>query len=235
MAAVNRLVFARKLEKLGFLPALEVQNAIARQHLEKIKVKETSSAKNVLLFYEHTPVFTVGIRKKSVDAKEKMRLEDLGAEFHYTNRGGLVTFHGPGQLVCYPVLNLACFKKSLRWYVASLEKTLIETCKRFGVHAETTCDTGVWVKDNKIAAIGVHAGHWITTHGIALNCNIDLSWFEQFTPCGIIGKGVTSLTRETNQVVQTKDAIEPFIESFEDVFDCTVVWDDEEDLKMNGS
>ena len=82
---------------------------------------------------------------------------------------------------------------------------------------------------------GVHAGHWITTHGIALNCNIDLSWFEQFTPCGIIGKGVTSLTRETNQVVQTKDAIEPFIESFEDVFDCTVVWDDEEDLKMNGS
>ena len=154
MAAVNRLVFARKLEKLGFLPALEVQNAIARQHLEKIKVKETSSAKNVLLFYEHTPVFTVGIRKKSVDAKEKRRLEDLGAEFHYTNRGGLVTFHGPGQLVCYPVLNLACFKKSLRWYVASLEKTLIETCKRFGVHAETTCDTGVWVKDNKIAAIG---------------------------------------------------------------------------------
>lgn len=154
MAAVNRLVFARKLEKLGFLPALEVQNAIARQHLEKVKVKETSSAKNVLLFYEHTPVFTVGIRKKSVDAKEKRRLEDLGAEFHYTNRGGLVTFHGRGQLVCYPVLNLACFKKSLRWYVASLEKTLIETCKRFGVHAETTCDTGVWVKDNKIAAIG---------------------------------------------------------------------------------
>ena len=82
---------------------------------------------------------------------------------------------------------------------------------------------------------GVHAGHWITTHGIALNCNIDLSWFEQFTPCGINCKGVTSLTRETNQVVQTKDAIEPFIESFEDVFDCTVVWDDEEDLKMNGS
>ncbi|XP_022793638.1 putative lipoyltransferase 2, mitochondrial [Stylophora pistillata] len=237
MAAVNRLVFARRLEKLAYQPALEVQNAIVRQHLEDLKIKGTNSAKNVLLFYEHTPVFTVGIRRKSVDAKEKKRLEDLGAEFHYTNRGGLVTFHGPGQLVCYPVLNLACFKKSLRWYVASLEKTLVETCKRFGVQAKTTCDTGVWVKDNKVAAIGVHAGHWITTHGIALNCNIDLGWFEHFTPCGIIGKGVTSLTRETNQVVHTEDAIEPFVESFQDVFDCSVVWANtcRKDLKLNGS
>lgn len=154
MAAVNRVVFARKLEKLAYLPALKIQTAIARQHLEDLKANGASSVKNILLFYEHSPVFTIGIRKKSVDAKEKKRLEDLGAEFHYTNRGGLLTFHGPGQLVCYPVLNLACFKKSLRWYVASLEKTLVETCKRFGVQATTTCDTGVWVKDNKIAAIG---------------------------------------------------------------------------------
>lgn len=154
MAAINRVCFARKLENIAYLPALEVQNAIARQHLDELKAKGTSSAKNILLFYEHYPVFTIGIRNKSVDSAEKKRLEDLGAEFHFTNRGGLLTFHGPGQLVCYPVLNLACFKKSLRWYVASLEKTLVETCKRFDVPASTTCDTGVWVNDNKIAAIG---------------------------------------------------------------------------------
>jgi len=154
MAGTSRLVFARKLEKIAFLPALQIQNAIARQHLDDIKSTGTSSVKNILLFYEHYPVFTIGIRNKSVDSKERERLKSLGAEFHYTNRGGLLTFHGPGQLVCYPVLNLACFKKSLRWYVASLEKTLVETCVRFNVAASTTCNTGVWVKDNKIAAIG---------------------------------------------------------------------------------
>jgi len=154
MAGTSRLVFARKLQKIAYLPALQVQNAIARQHLDDIKSKGTSSVKNILLFYEHYPVFTIGIRNKSVDSKERERLESLGAEFHYTNRGGLLTFHGPGQLVCYPVLNLARFKRSLRWYVASLEKTLVETCERFNVSVTTTCDTGVWVKDNKIAAIG---------------------------------------------------------------------------------
>ena len=154
MAAINRVVYATKLTKIAYLPALKVQNAIARQHLDELKAKGTSSVENTLLFFEHSPVFTIGIRNKSIDSKERKRLEDLGAEFHFTNRGGLLTFHGPGQLVCYPILNLDCFKKSLRWYVASLENTLIETCKRFDVQAATTCDTGVWVKNNKIAAIG---------------------------------------------------------------------------------
>ncbi|XP_015748772.1 PREDICTED: putative lipoyltransferase 2, mitochondrial [Acropora digitifera] len=154
MATATRLVFTRKLQKLAYLPALEIQNALAKRHLNELRTKGTSDERNVLLFYEHYPVFTIGIRKKSVDLIEKERLESLGAEFHYTNRGGLLTFHGPGQLVCYPVLNLACFKKSLKWYVSSLERTLVETCKRFNVEANTTCDTGVWVKDKKIAAIG---------------------------------------------------------------------------------
>ena len=154
MAAMRRVVIARKLQKMSYLPALEVQTSIARQHLDDIKAKGTSEATNTLLFFEHHPVFTIGIRNKNLDWKERERLENLGAEFHPTNRGGLMTFHGPGQLVCYPILDLTRFKKSLRWYVCSLEKTLIETCKRFNVVATTTCDTGVWVKDNKIAAIG---------------------------------------------------------------------------------
>ena len=159
MATASRLVFTRKLQKLAYLPALEIQNALAERHLKELRTKGTSDERNVLLFYEHYPVFTIGIRKKSVDLIEKERLESLGAEFHYTNRGGLLTFHGPGQLVCYPVLNLACFKKSLKWYVSSLERTLVETCKRFNVEANTTCDTGVWVNDKKIAAIGEELGN----------------------------------------------------------------------------
>ena len=159
MATATRLVFTRKLQKLAYLPALEIQNALAERHLKELRTKGTSDERNVLLFYEHYPVFTIGIRKKSVDLIEKERLESLGAEFHYTNRGGLLTFHGPGQLVCYPVLNLACFKKSLKWYVSSLERTLVETCKRFNVEASTTCDTGVWVKDKKVAAIGEELGN----------------------------------------------------------------------------
>ena len=81
--------------------------------------------------------------------------------------------------------------------------------------------------------IGVHTSRWITTHGIALNCNIDLSWFEHFTPCGIVGKGVTSLTKETKQNIQPQETIPAFVESFQDVFDCTVMWDNSKDLRMN--
>lgn len=223
------------MEKIAYLPALKVQNTLAREHLDELKTKGTSSIENILLFCEHSPVFTIGIRNKSIDSKERKRLEDLGAEFHFTNRGGLLTFHGPGQLVCYPILNLNCFKKSLRWYVASLENTLIETCKRFDVQAATTCDTGVWVKDKKIAAIGVHTNRWITTHGIALNCNNDLGWFEHFTPCGIEGKGVTSLSKETSQNIEPQGTIPAFIDSFQNVFDCAVVFEDSKDVRTNDS
>ncbi|XP_067043334.1 octanoyl-[acyl-carrier-protein]:protein N-octanoyltransferase LIPT2, mitochondrial-like [Acropora muricata] len=231
MATTTRLVFTRKLQKLAYLPALEIQNALAERHLKELRTKGTSDERNVLLFYEHYPVFTIGIRKKSVDLIEKERLESLGAEFHYTNRGGLLTFHGPGQLVCYPVLNLACFKKSLKWYVSSLERTLVETCKRFNVEANTTCDTGVWVKDKKIAAIGIHSSRWISTHGIALNCNIDLSWFKHFVPCGIEGKSVTSLSEEIGRNIAPQEAISTFIECFQNVFDCTMIDDNVEDLE----
>ncbi|KAJ7384242.1 Putative lipoyltransferase 2, mitochondrial [Desmophyllum pertusum] len=198
-------------------------NAIARQHLDELKAKGTSSAKSILLFYEHYPVFTIGIRNKSVDSAEKKRLEDLGAEFHFTNRGGLLTFHGPGQLVLLSSFEPGLFKKSLRWYVASLEKTLVETCKSLmclqALRATLEC---------------VRSSRWITTHGIALNCDIDLSWFEHFIPCGLEGKGVTSLSKETKQTIQPQDTIPAFIESFQNVFDCTVVSDNGKDLRTDG-
>lgn len=137
------------LGRISYGQALQVQQKHVRQHLEK-----SSEIPNTLLLCEHHPVYTIGIRQAPYPPEEERRLKDLGAEFFRTNRGGLITFHGPGQLVCYPILNLGCFKKSVRWYVCELEKTVIGLCSKFGIKAATSPDTGVWVGNNKICAIG---------------------------------------------------------------------------------
>ncbi|CAJ0908145.1 13477_t:CDS:2 [Entrophospora sp. SA101] len=116
-----------------------------------------------------------------------------------TLRGGKITFHGPGQLVCYPILNLNNFKLSVRSYVASIEKLIIDTCSEYKIKARTTKDTGVWVENEKICAIGIQVQRFITSHGFALNCNTDLRWFNHIIPCGIEGKSVTSITKELNK------------------------------------
>ncbi|EDV29600.1 uncharacterized protein TRIADDRAFT_19748 [Trichoplax adhaerens] len=179
---------------------------------------------DTLLICQHDPVYTIGVRQDGFDEEvQRLKKLNLNCEYYKTSRGGLITFHGPGQLVCYPIINLAHFTKSLRWYIHQLEKCLIATCNRFNVTAKTTEHTGVWVHDEKIAAIGIHSSRWITLHGIALNCNVDLSWFDHIVPCGIHGKGVTSLTAICDREVTVDEAIEPFVESFCDEFDCRVV------------
>ena len=127
----------------------------AMKHLTKLHMKSKDSPSqppNTLIICEHFPVYTTGIRDKSV--KDIDYLEKLGAEFQYTDRGGLITFHGPGQLMCYPILNLRLFTKNVRCYNEMLEEVGIRTCKKFGVVAQRTGNPGVWVDDNKIAAIG---------------------------------------------------------------------------------
>lgn len=177
---------------------------------------------NILIITEHPPVYTIGIRTKQYSIHDEDRLRKLGAEFHKTNRGGLITFHGPGQLVAYPIINLKNFQPSMKWYVCHIEKTVIDLCKRYEIEARTTSDTGVWVKDRKICAIGVHGSRYVTTHGLALNCNTDLNWFEHIVPCGIPGKGVTSISEEVSKNV-TVDAVVPnFIKSFSEIFDAEV-------------
>lgn len=108
----------------------------------------------MLLLVEHDPVYTIGIRTSGYGPEEEARLKSLGADFCRTNRGGLITFHGPGQLVAYPVINLKDFGLGMRAYIQNVESTVIETCARFGLQGKTTCDTGVWVSGKKIAAVG---------------------------------------------------------------------------------
>ncbi|KAL6471255.1 hypothetical protein MHYP_G00199050 [Metynnis hypsauchen] len=205
------------LGRIAYRSALQIQQHYIKQHFDS-----SSQIPNTLLLCEHYPVYTVGIRRAPYPAEEEQRLKDLGADFFRTNRGGLITFHGPGQLVCYPILNLGCFKKSVRWYVCELERTVIEMCGKFRIKASTSPDTGVWVGNNKICAIGIHCGRYVTSHGLALNCNTDLSWFENIVPCGIVGKGVTSLSRELGRDVRIEEATPVLLEAFSEQFRCTL-------------
>ncbi|CAH0722460.1 unnamed protein product, partial [Brenthis ino] len=207
-----------RLGLLGYDTAYKIQSTIARKHLDAI-AKGSAANYDTLLLVEHKPVYTTGIRDK-ISKEETLRLCRLGAEFRNTNRGGLITFHGPGQLVVYPIINLKYFKPSVKWYVDSLEATVINLCEELGIKANRSPHTGVWVGDNKIAAIGVHASRYITTHGISLNCNIDLSWFSHIDPCGIPDKGVTSITKETGEEYSIDKIIPIFINHFERVFGC---------------
>jgi lipoyl(octanoyl) transferase len=186
------------------------------------KVLSGEPYKNVLILTEHPPVYTIGIRTKNYTIKDEEKLRDLGAEFHKTNRGGLITFHGPGQLVAYPIINLKNFQPSVRWYVCHIEKTVINLCAKYGIKAGITDDTGVWVDDRKICAIGIHASRYITTHGLALNCNTDLSWFKHIVPCGIEGKDVTSLSRELKRDVMISEVVPRLLKSFGEVFQADV-------------
>ncbi|XP_055843303.1 putative lipoyltransferase 2, mitochondrial [Episyrphus balteatus] len=214
---------------LDYKTGLTLQQKISAQPANNV-----TSFTNYLLLLEHHPVYTIGIRTKGYTDKDENYLKSLGADFCKTNRGGLITFHGPGQLVAYPVLHLKLFKPSMRWYVAQLESTVIDLCKSMGIpNAQTTSDTGIWVGHNKICAIGVHGSQYITTHGIGLNCNTDLEWFNHIVPCGIENKGVTSLTKELKRNISIDKAIPHLLDAFCRNFDCKFEWDDRDLIKEN--
>lgn len=189
------------------------------------KFSETAehSFQNVLILTEHKPVYTIGIRTKDYTIDDEQALRALGAEFYKTNRGGLITFHGPGQLVAYPILNLKQFQPSMRWYVCHLEKTIIALCKQLQLNARTTADTGIWIENRKICAIGIHGKRYITTHGLALNCDIDLKWFEHIVPCGLVGKKATSLSAELKRPFSIAQTVPLLLHEFSKTFACDLV------------
>lgn len=212
----SRLVHVLKAGRLNYGESLKLQKSISDR-----LIKGDENFKNVLILTEHNPVYTIGIRTKNYSSDDEEKLTKLGAEFYKTNRGGLITFHGPGQLVAYPIINLKNFEPSVRWYVCHIEKTIIDLCKKHGITARTTEDTGVWVDNRKICAIGIHASRYITSHGLALNCNVDLSWFKHIVPCGLEGKEVTSLSKELAKNISIDDTTPEFLASFQDIFQCS--------------
>ncbi|XP_033638229.1 putative lipoyltransferase 2, mitochondrial [Asterias rubens] len=223
--SLHHQVFVIHLGRIAYHHAWNTQQILARRYLDHLKVPVLGPSKprDSILICEHEPVYTIGVRSRDFLVSEEQRLKNLGAHFHRTNRGGLITFHGPGQLVAYPILNLHHFKKSVRWYISQLERTVIHTCQELGVKAGTSCDTGVWVKDNKLAAIGIQCSRYITTHGLGLNCNTDLSWFDNIVPCGLKDKGITSLARELQRDVPVHEVLPVFLKAFAKEFNCSIV------------
>jgi len=216
-------ILLQNIGKCSYTPAMEIMKNYEQHKKLYLRKEITNEPVDRLLICEHNPVYTIGKRKQDYNDQSMIeRLKSLNAEFHSTDRGGLITFHGPGQLVCYPILNLKHYKPSVKWYICHLEQVIINTLEDFNIKAERTNDVGIWIGNNKIAAIGIHCRQYITTHGLALNCNTDLSWFNHIVPCGLVGKGVTSITNETNQEITIERVLPVFIKCFEQVFNSEI-------------
>lgn len=186
---------------------------------------------NYLLFVEHPPVYTLGKsgHEENILINNK-KMAELGVEFFRTNRGGDITFHGPGQLVGYPILDLEKFRTDLGWYLRSLEEVGIRVLAEYGLHGDRSPgETGIWIepgikgRERKICAMGVRCSRWITMHGFALNINTDLKWFGDIIPCGIPDKKVTSLERELGHVVDEEEVKRRWKANFEEVFGAVLV------------
>lgn len=184
------------------------------------------STVNYLLFVEHPPVYTLG-KSGNIDnvLLSEENLQARGIDFFRTNRGGDITFHGPQQIVGYPILDLEKFYTDIGKYLRNIEEVIILTLKEYGIEAGRSAgETGVWIdpgikgKERKICAIGVRSSRWITMHGFALNVNTDLDYFNFIIPCGIQDKQVTSLQKELGRFVDFEEAKERVKRNFEKVF-----------------
>jgi lipoyl(octanoyl) transferase len=181
-----------------------------------------------LLFVEHEPVYTLGKNGKDVHVLiNETERQAKGIEYFHINRGGDITFHGPQQLVGYPILDLEKFRADLGWYLRNLEEVIILTMAEYGLKGERSPgETGVWLepdikgKERKICAMGIKCSRWITMHGFALNVNTDLSYFNFIVPCGIENKRVTSLQKELGHAVPMEEIKSKVKQNFEKVFDC---------------
>jgi lipoyl(octanoyl) transferase len=179
------------VQSLGLMP-YQVAWDLQRELVERRKAQEIE---DTILFLEHPPVITLGRNARAEHLlTPAATLRQLGIDLIESDRGGDVTFHGPGQLVGYPILDLSLIRKDVVWYVRTLEEALIRTAREYGLLAERRNGlTGVWVNQAKVAAIGVHLSRWVTSHGFALNLATDLRFFRHIVPCGIAGAPVTSL------------------------------------------
>lgn len=176
-----------------------------------VAARKADAIPDVLLLCQHPHVITLGRngKREHLLATEHL-LRQTGVEFHETDRGGDITYHGPGQLVGYPILNLSGIRKDVVWYVRQLEEAMIRASADFGVSAGRRAGrTGIWVDsaagEEKLAAIGVHISRWVTSHGFAYNVATDLRYFDLIVPCGIAGKRATSLEKLLNRAVAVEE------------------------------
>jgi lipoate-protein ligase B len=216
----ERELWTVPLGRLGYLEALELQRSLARDRISG------AIPQDLLLLIEHPPVVTLGrsSKQKHLVASPEF-LQSKGVELFEVERGGDVTFHGPGQLVGYPIVDLKRHKQDLHWYLRKIEEALINSLDDYGISGErNTAYTGVWTRGKKIASIGVHARDWVTWHGFALNVTTDLSYFDLIVPCGIDGVVMTSIARELgSDDISMQDVRDRVTARFAAAFDLTPV------------
>ena len=229
----------KDLGRIAYQEAWDIQEALMKEGLaiKAARISEPGSATALqeitqqLFVVEHPHVYTLG--KSGVIENlliNDQSMQELGVSFYKTNRGGDITYHGPGQLVAYPVLDLEAFKADLGWYMRSLEEVIIQTIATYGLKGERLPgSTGVWLdthdlsKARKICAMGVRCSRWITIHGLALNINTDLSFFGHIVPCGITDKGVTSIAKELGAPVDEIEVKREFLKQFATVFNADIL------------
>lgn len=216
---------------VNYLDALKLQAKLASD-------RKTGMIPDTLLSLQHPPTYTLGKRRTDHNLLvPESELKTMGAELHYTQRGGDITFHGPHQAILYPIISLRDIGIGARNYVEKLELTMIELASIYGVNARPggKCETGVWVGERKIGAIGVQISSGITSHGLAFNINPDLSYFKHIVPCGIADKEVTSLGRETDKVLPDEEVIhEQLISCFGRLFGFTsIIWKDKSSIVLD--
>ena len=231
---MNNNIEVYELGLMDYEKALKIQtelfNKIIDQKLKNRREKTKNKTNNYLLFVEHPNVYTLG---KSGDinnlllSKEDLTKKDI--QFFNTNRGGDITCHGPGQIVCYPILDLDNFFSDIHKYLRFLEEVVIKTLMEFNIIGERSLkETGVWInpKHNdarKICALGVKASRWVTMHGFALNVNNDLSYFDNIIPCGINNKSVTSVSKELRKSIDKFEIINSLKKNFSNVFSASLI------------
>jgi lipoate-protein ligase B len=205
-------------ERLDYEHALELQMRIC-------EIKKTGFVPDVLLLLEHPPVITLGRNgdwHNLVVSEETLRAR--GVSRYQADRGGDITFHGPGQLVGYPLLKLEPHEQDTHRYMRNLEETIIRVLGEFGIQAGREGKlTGVWTKAGKICAMGVHISRWVTRHGFALNVNTDLSFYDLIVPCGLVGKPVHSMQKALGREVDLREVAEKLTGHFGRVFDREMI------------
>jgi len=197
---------------LGKKPFKEVWNYQKKMQLKRMN----RDIDDVLILVEHDPVYTLG---KNANPNHLLQSRDRSIDVFNIERGGDITFHGPGQLVGYPILDLSNYKKSVSWYMRSLEQLTIDVLNEFKISANRVEGlTGVWVGDEKIAAQGVRLTKWITMHGFSINVNTDLSFYDGIIPCGIFNHGVTSMEEILNRTQKMEKVKSLVIDKFNQIF-----------------
>ena len=221
----RRQIVSIDLGSVPFETALKIQHQL-------MDGKKNGMEEDYLLTLEHPHTYTIGatgsLENLLVDEEY---LKFNGIELQHIRRGGDITYHGPGQLVAYPILNLNNYYKDLHRYLRDLEEVLISTVKQFGIAAGRKSGlTGIWVGDEKLASIGIKMSKWITMHGTALNVSTDLSYFDNIIPCGVRDKSVTSMSKILGKSLEVKEVSHVYVRSFSRVFGSEIVKNQRDNL-----